>query len=107
MKIAVAGAGYVGLSNAILLAQHNTVVLVDPNEEKVKKINDGISPFFDRDITEYLRNQPLDLTATSDEAVAYKDANYVFIAAKKMALTYRLWNRLFTGSNRSRAKLPS
>lgn len=80
VKIAVAGAGYVGLSNAILLAQHNTVVLVDPHEEKIKKINDGISPFFDRDITEYLRNQPLNLTATSDEAVAYKDTNYVFIA---------------------------
>lgn len=80
MKIAVAGAGYVGLSNAILLAQHNKVVLVDPNEEKVEKINNGISPIVDKDITEYLQKQSLDLTATSNEENAYKNADYVFIA---------------------------
>ncbi len=80
MKIAVAGAGYVGLSNAILLAQHHTVVLVDPDENKVKKINKGISPIYDRDITEYLQNRSLDLVATSDEEYAYKEADYVFIA---------------------------
>lgn len=81
MKIAVAGAGYVGLANAVLLAQHNTVVLVDPNEEKVKKISRGVSPVFDKDINEYLQNQTLNLTATSNEKEAYQDADYVFIAA--------------------------
>ena len=80
MKIAVAGAGYVGLSNAILLAQNNTVVLMDPDMDKVNKINSGISPIVDKDISDFLSNCDLDLQATSDEEYAYSDAEYVVIA---------------------------
>ena len=80
MKIAVAGAGYVGLSNAILLAQNNTVVLMDPDMDKVNKINSGISPIVDKDISDFLSNCDLDLQATSDEEYAYSDAEYVLIA---------------------------
>lgn len=61
MKITVAGAGYVGLSNAILLAQNNTVVLMDPDMDKVNKINSGISPIVDKDINDFLSNCDLDL----------------------------------------------
>ncbi|WP_096999795.1 nucleotide sugar dehydrogenase [Persephonella hydrogeniphila] len=80
MKIAVAGAGYVGLSNAILLAQHNQVVIKDIDPEKVDLINRKISPIIDKDIEEYLKNKPLTLKATLDPEEAYKDAEFVIIA---------------------------
>jgi nucleotide sugar dehydrogenase len=80
MKIAVAGAGYVGLSNAVLLAQHNEVIVVDVIKEKVDMINDRRSPIIDSEIEEYLVNKDLNLTATTDNYIAYKDAEYVIIA---------------------------
>ncbi|MBM6859279.1 nucleotide sugar dehydrogenase [Clostridium saudiense] len=80
MKIAVAGTGYVGLSNAILLAQHNEVVAVDIIQEKVDMINDRISPIVDKEIEEYLSNKELNLVATTDAFKAYKDAEYVIIS---------------------------
>ncbi|WP_293446047.1 nucleotide sugar dehydrogenase [Persephonella sp.] len=80
MKIAVAGAGYVGLSNAILLAQHNEVVVKDIDPKKVELINKKISPIIDKDIEDYLKNKPLNLKATLDPEEAYKDAEFVIIA---------------------------
>jgi len=80
MKISVAGAGYVGLSNAVLLAQHNEVIVVDVIKEKVEMINDRRSPIIDSEIEEYLANKDLNLTATTDNYIAYKDAEYVIIA---------------------------
>ena len=66
-KIAIAGTGYVGLSNAILLSQHNEVYAVDIIEEKVNLINSGKSPIVDREIQEYLATKDLNLTATTDD----------------------------------------
>ena len=80
MKIAIAGTGYVGLSNAILLAQHHEVYAVDIIEEKVKMINEGKSPLVDAEIEDYLANAPLNLTATTDAKMAYQDAEYVVIS---------------------------
>ncbi len=80
MKIAVVGAGYVGLSNAILLAQHNEVVLLDVVPEKIDLINQKQSPIEDTDIQDYLSNKSLKLKATLDKSEAYKDAQYVIIA---------------------------
>lgn len=80
-KIAVAGTGYVGLSIATLLAQHNEVVAVDIVPEKVSKINSRISPIQDEYIEKYLSEKDLDLTATLDGPSAYRDADYVVIAA--------------------------
>ncbi len=80
MKIAVAGTGYVGLSNAVLLAQHNEVVALDLVAEKVELINQGKSPIEDTEISEFLSTKPLNLTATLDKEVAYKNADYVIIA---------------------------
>ncbi len=79
--IAVAGTGYVGLSIATLLSQHNHVTAVDVIPEKVDKINNRISPIQDNDIEQYLREKDLDLTATLDGASAYRDAQFVVIAA--------------------------
>lgn len=79
-KIAVAGLGYVGLSNAILLAQNNEVYAIDIMEEKVNLVNNKISPFVDADISDYLKNKKLNLTATTNEQLAYKDAEFVVIA---------------------------
>ena len=80
MKIAVAGAGYVGLSNAILLAQNHQVVIKDIDPQKVKLINEKKSPIIDKDIQEYLATKNLNLKATIDPQEAYKDAKYVIIA---------------------------
>jgi len=81
MKIAVAGTGYVGMSIATLLAQHNHVTAVDVIPEKVEKINKKISPIQDEFIEKYLAEKELDLTATLDGKAAYKDADFVVIAA--------------------------
>ena len=81
MKIAVAGTGYVGMSIATLLAQHNHVTAVDVIPEKVEKINKKISPIQDDYIEKYLAEKELDLTATLDGKAAYKDADFVVIAA--------------------------
>lgn len=80
MKIAIAGTGYVGLSNAILLAQHNDVVAVDIIEEKVELINNKKSPIVDAEIEDFLANKALNLVATTDKQAAYQDAQYVVIA---------------------------
>ena len=81
MKIAVAGTGYVGLSIATLLAQHHHVTAVDILPEKVEKINRRQSPIQDEYIEKYLAEKPLDLTATLDGAAAYREAEFVIIAA--------------------------
>lgn len=80
MKIAIAGTGYVGLSNAILLAQHHQVHAVDIIEEKVNMINQGKSPLADKEIEEYLANASLNLTATTDAELAYREADFVIIS---------------------------
>ena len=80
MKIAVAGTGYVGLSNAILLAQHNEVTAVDVVQEKVEMIDAGKSPIVDKEIEEYLVSKKLHLTATLDGEEAYKHAEFVIIS---------------------------
>ncbi|MBU3808014.1 MAG: NAD(P)-binding domain-containing protein, partial [Candidatus Phocaeicola faecipullorum] len=79
--IAVAGTGYVGLSIATLLAQHHKVWAVDVIPEKVEKINRRISPIQDEYIEKYLVEKELDLTATLDGASAYRDADFVVVAA--------------------------
>ena len=80
MKIAVAGSGYVGLSNAVLLAQNNDIILVDINEEKVDLVNNKISPIVDKEIEEFLNKKDLNLTATLDQDKAYSDAELVIVA---------------------------
>lgn len=80
MNITVVGTGYVGFANAVLLAQHNRVIAMDISKERVDLVNQEISPIEDREITKYLEEVPLDLTATTDDVLAYKDAKYVFIA---------------------------
>lgn len=80
MKIVIAGTGYVGLSNAIVLAQHHDVVAVDLDARKVALINDGVSPIVDAEIEHYLREVPLALKATTDGDTAYADAELVVVA---------------------------
>ena len=80
MKIAIAGTGYVGLANAVLLSQKNQVVAVDLVQEKVDQINARKSPLADREIEEYLATKPLQLTATTDGEAAYRGADYVIIS---------------------------
>ena len=79
-KIAVAGTGYVGLSNSVLLAQHNQVIAVDVIAEKIALLNKKISPIADAEIEDFLKNKSLNFTATLDKELAYKDAEYVIIA---------------------------
>lgn len=80
MTIAVAGTGYVGLSNSILLSQHNKVYAVDIVQEKVDLINSKKSPIVDKEISEYLAEKPLNLEATTDSEKAYKNADFVIIS---------------------------
>ena len=80
MKIAVAGTGYVGLSNAVLLAQHHEVVALDIVPEKVKMLNERKSPIEDDYITDYLLHKPLNFRATTDPVEAYENAGYVIVA---------------------------
>ena len=80
MKITIAGTGYVGLSNAILLAQHNEVIALDIIQEKVDLINNKKTPIVDQEIEEYLATKELNLVATTDVFTAYKDADYVIIS---------------------------
>ncbi|MEZ8356758.1 nucleotide sugar dehydrogenase [Vibrio splendidus] len=80
MKIAIAGTGYVGLSNAMLLSQHHDVIAVDIIEEKVQLLNDKRSPIVDAEIEDFLANKPLNFTATLDKELAYSNADYVVIA---------------------------
>ncbi len=79
-NITVVGTGYVGLSNSILLAQHNSVIALDLIEEKVNLINQKKSPIVDKEISDYLQNKKLNLTATTDKNLAYKNPDFVIIA---------------------------
>lgn len=80
MKIAVAGTGYVGLSNAVILAQHHRVFAVDVDPRKIEMLNGRRSPIADAELEEYLATKPLDLTPTLDAAGAYRDADFVVVA---------------------------
>jgi len=80
MQILVIGAGYVGLSNAVLLAQNNSVVLLDVAPDKVDKINNRISPISDKETEDFLANEKLDLRATLDKEEAYNDVDFIIIA---------------------------
>ncbi len=80
MKVAVVGVGYVGLSNALLLSQHNEVFALDIDCNKVDLLKNKVSPIDDKDIQEYLQKEELNFTATIDEQEAYLGADYVIIS---------------------------
>lgn len=80
MNIAVVGIGYVGLSNAFLLAQHNSVIIIDVDSVKVELLNNKISPIIDKDIDEFIVNKEIDITATLDKERAYQNVDFVVIA---------------------------
>ncbi|MEH6467925.1 MAG: UDP-glucose 6-dehydrogenase, partial [Porticoccus sp.] len=80
MKIAVVGSGYVGLANAVLLAQNNEVLIHDIDPEKVKLINKGISPIIDSEIDLFFQKKQLNLKATLSKKALYRDAEYTIIA---------------------------
>ena len=80
MKIAIAGTGYVGLSNAVLLSQKNEVVALDIIQEKVDMINNKISPIVDKEISEYLKTKDLNLKATTDPEEAFNGAEFIIIS---------------------------
>ena len=80
MKIAIAGTGYVGLSNAVLLAQHNEVMALDLVPEKVTKINNHVSPIQDKEIAKFFAERKLNLVATLDYQEAFSDAEFVIIS---------------------------
>ena len=80
MQITIVGTGYVGLSLAVLLAQKNQVIALDIDQRKVELINQGISPIVDTELSDYLQNTPLKLTATTDPELAYRDAEIIIIA---------------------------
>ena len=79
-RITIAGTGYVGLSNAMLLAQHNQVVAVDIVEERVEMLDRGVSPIVDAEITDFLTQKNLDFRATTDAETAYREADWVIVA---------------------------
>ena len=80
MKIVIVGAGYVGLSNAILLSQNHEVYVLDTNHLKIEQLNKKISPIYDNEIEDFLINKNLNLTATLDKNLAYKGADFIIIA---------------------------
>ena len=80
MKIAIVGMGYVGLSNAVLLSQHNEVVAIDIDPDKIAMLNQNQSPIEDIEISQYLKNKHLNLKATLDKYEAYLDAKFVIIS---------------------------
>jgi UDPglucose 6-dehydrogenase len=84
MKIAIAGTGYVGLSNVILLSQNHEVIALDITPEKIEQLNNKISPIADAEIEDFLANKYLNSTATLDRELAYKNADFIIIAANRM-----------------------
>ena len=89
MKVAVVGVGYVGLSNAVLLAQHNEVIAVDVMQDRVDMVNARKSPIVDKELEEYLANKKLNLRASSDGKSFYKQADYIVIEAVGNIITLR------------------
>ena len=80
MNITITGIGYVGLSNALLLAQHNNVTALDLSSEKITTLNRGESPFADKEMEEFLENKKLNFRATLDKLEAYRSADFVIVA---------------------------